>query len=427
MAAWKQLESGKKRGDFCWHRRSGKDDFALHWAACQAFERVGNYWHMLPKANQARKAIWSAVNPHTGKRRIDEAFPREVRETTREQDMMIVFKNGSTWQLVGSDNYDSLVGSPPIGIVFSEYSLSDPRAWEYMSPILRENKGWALFLYTPRGKNHAYLLHKQNANNPDWVSQTLTIEDTGVFTEEDLDAERREGKSEDFLAQEYRCSFEAANPGAYYGKQMTQAWKEGRIGRVPVEPGVPVQTWWDLGMDDSMSIWLTQTVVREIRCVHYYEASGEGLAYYAKYLSDWASKHSATFKDHGMPHDIEVRELGTGKSRKETCEMKLGIKPIRVAPQMDLEDGIDMTRRILAQCWFDETECARGISGLTEYTKVWDDRTKVFAQRPRHDWASHPADAFRTLAMLHPGSAGIQHTSEDRYGRRRIRGSYMSA
>ena len=154
--AWDYLEKGGKLAYVIAHRRWGKDDIALHWTACAAFDRVGTYWHLLPQASQARKAVFEAINPHTGLRRIDEAFPRELRETTRENEMFIRFKNGSTWQVVGSDNYDSLVGSPPVGVVMSEWALAKPQAWAYLRPILKENGGWAAFITTPRGRNHCH-------------------------------------------------------------------------------------------------------------------------------------------------------------------------------------------------------------------------------------------------------------------------------
>jgi phage terminase large subunit len=427
---WRYLAGGGKRAAAVWHRRSGKDEIALHWTATAAMERVATYWHMLPKANQARKAIWEAVNPHTGKRRVDEAFPLEIRSLTREQEMMIKFVNGSTWQVVGADNFNALVGSPPAGIVFSEYSLADPQAWDYLRPILAENGGWALFIYTARGKNHGYTLHTMASRNPDWFSEILSVEDTKAIPLSVIEDERKSGMSEDMIQQEYYCSFEASNPGAYYGKQMTQARKDQRIGRVPIEPGVPCETWWDLGMDDAMSVWITQTVVREIRCVHYYEHNGEGLAHYANYLDKWADDHDVRFARHGMPHDIQVRELGTGKSRKEVCEVQLGLRPIVVAPQLDLESGIEQVRRLLAQCWFDETECERGISALTEYTKEWDEKSKVFAARPLHNWASHGADAFRTMAMIHKGRSETSVAApRDRYADRNKRrgGTWMSS
>lgn len=427
-ALWKYLAAGGKRAAAVWHRRSGKDDVALHWTATAAFERVGNYWHMLPEASQARKAIWDAVNPHTGIRRIDEAFPPEIRKRTRDHDMLIEFANGSTWQVVGSDNFRGLIGSTPIGIVYSEWQRADPVSWDYLRPILRENGGWALFLYTAKGKNHGYTLYnmacKRQREDGSWFAQLLTVEDTG--NEAFAEAERKDGMSEDMVQQEYYCSFESANPGAYYGKQMAAAWKEGRVGKVPVSPGIPFETWWDLGMDDSMSIWFTQTVVREIRCVHYYEHSGEGLSHYVNYIDDWAKEHDVRPSRHGMPHDIEVRELGTGKSRKEVAGT-MGLKPIVVAPQLDLESGIEQTRRLLPQCWFDESGCERGISALTEYSKKWDEKNKVFAAHPDHNWASHGADAFRTMAVLHPGRAAVVKSQADRYSRNRGRGgTWMS-
>jgi hypothetical protein len=155
LALWGYLENGGLRADVAAHRRWGKDDVALNWAAVASQQRIGTYWHLLPEASQARKAIWEAINPHTGKRRIDEAFPKAMRETTLNNEMFIRFKNGSSWQVIGSDNYDSLVGAPPVGITFSEWALARPEAWTYLRPILAENGGWALFIWTPRGRNHA--------------------------------------------------------------------------------------------------------------------------------------------------------------------------------------------------------------------------------------------------------------------------------
>jgi phage terminase large subunit len=170
---WSYLELGGKRAVAVWHRRAGKDEVCLHWAACAALQRVGNYWHMLPEASQARKAVWDAVNPHSGRRRIDEAFPRAIRLGQRDEDMKINLANGSTWQLVGSDRFDALVGSPPIGLVFSEYSLTNPGAWDYLRPILAENGGWAIFMMTPRGRNHAWKLYDRARSQPDWFSDMI--------------------------------------------------------------------------------------------------------------------------------------------------------------------------------------------------------------------------------------------------------------
>lgn len=400
MPLWRHFEQGGKRGYAVWHRRSGKDDVALHLASVSAHQRVGNYWHMLPEASQARKAIWEAVNPHTGKRRIDEAFPHELRDSTREAEMAIRFRCGSTWQVVGSDNYNSLVGATPVGIVFSEWALADPQAWAYLRPILAENGGWALFITTPRGRNHAATFYDATLHDPDWYCEKLTAEQTGVFSAEALAKERAEyireygeqdGRSR--FDQEYLCSFDAAVVGAYYAREFVAIDNDKRICSVPYDPSVPVHTAWDLGMDDSTAIWCAQVVGKEIRIIDYYEASGEGLPHYA----NWLRAKPYSYENHFLPHDVEVRELGSGKSRVEQLQT-LGIRVTPGRPRQD-EDRVNAVRMILPRCWFDASKTKRGVEALRNYKRDWDEKTKAFRTRPKHDWASHGADAFGELAF----------------------------
>jgi hypothetical protein len=183
---WDYLEKGGKRALGVWHRRAGKDDVLLHRTAVAAFERPATYWTALPEYAQARKALWTAVNPHTGKRRIDEAFPHILREATNEQEMFLRFKNGSTWQLVGSDRYDSLVGAGVAGVTFSEFSLANPSAWGYIRPMLEENNGWAAFITTPRGRNHVHDMLAMAKASPRWFAEVLSVYDTKALTEEQL-------------------------------------------------------------------------------------------------------------------------------------------------------------------------------------------------------------------------------------------------
>lgn len=406
MRAWSALESGINRVALIHPRRAGKDEVGLHWAACAAMQRPATYWHMLPKATQVRKAIWNAVNPHTGLRRIDEAFPYEIVANRNEQEMFIRFVNGSTWQCLGSDNFDSAVGSPPAGLVYSEWALCTPRSWEILSPILVENGGWAIFAYTPRGRNHGYDLYAKNLNNPKWFVERLTVEDTGHISLGDIEEERRSGKDEQYIQQEYYCSFDSPNSGAYYGKWMQQAWEQGRVCSIPIDPGADCITAWDLGMDDSTSIWIFQLVRRELRAVQYYEAQGEGLEHYTNWLKDWAEQHRVRFGAHILPHDIEVRELGTGVSRKEVAQ-SLGLRPITTAPRLGVDDGINAVRRLLPRMWFDQTRCATGIAALTDYSKDYDEARQVYRAKPRHDWASHGADAMRTFATGFKDQMGV--------------------
>ena len=366
---------------------------------------------MLPQATQARKSMWEGINPHTGLRRIDEAFPKEIRETTRDHEMMIRFKNGSTWQLVGSDNYDSLVGAPPVGVTFSEWALADPRAWAFIRPILLENDGWALFNYTPRGNNHGRTLHEAAKDDPAWFTEVLTAHDTDVFTKAQLETEEREyireygadlGRA--LFRQEYFCSFDAAVLGSYYALEMSEADKDGRVCGVPYEKGALVHTAWDLGVSDHTVIWFFQMVGREIRVIDFYASSGVGLDHYVEVMR----KKAYTYGTHLFPHDVNVRELGTGRSRIETLA-SLGVK-VTMVPRQAVADGINAVRAILSRCWFERKACAFGISAMREYKAKWDERLKSLRPTHEHDWASHPADAFRTLAM---GLSQVESGSPD--------------
>lgn len=413
MKLWGYLENGGLRAVQVAHRRWGKDDVALHFTATSMIKRIGNYWHMLPEYNQARKAIWEAVNPRTGLRRIDEAFPEELRSSTRNQDMMIKFVNGSTWQLVGSDNFNALVGSPPVGIVNSEYALADPQAWAFLAPILEENGGWSIFIYTPRGKNHGFKLVRFAETEPGWHAETLTAKQTPVFSDEQLDRILRErkglfGEVEGLMLfmQEYMCSFEGYVRGAYYSKQILDAKEAGRVCSVPYEQGYEVYTFWDLGIDDSTTIWFLQTIGREIRFIDYYSNTGEGLSHYAKVLK----KKPYVYGDHHLPHDVKVRSLSTGKSRRDTL-ISLGIKPIiTIKRAKDTESvlaGIESCRNILSRCWFDKVKCQQGLACLEGYQAEYDEKKKKLGNKPLHNWCSHGADAFRTFGVGFKEKVGV--------------------
>lgn len=390
---WDYLQSGGRRACVIWHRRSGKDDVALNWTAMAAHERVGEYWHMLPEAAQGRKVVWDAVSPHTGRRRVDQAFPLELREKTRQQDMVIEFKNGSLWRVVGSDNYNSLMGATPVGVVFSEWALADPNAWAFLRPILMENGGWAMFITTPRGNNHAKTTLDLARQEDGWFSEVLSAEKTGVFKPEQLETELRElqhdyGVEEGaaIFEQEYNCSFESALVGAYYGGYLNRASKTGRIGRIPIDRGVLVHTAWDLGISDSTAIWFVQCVGKERRLVDYHEVSGVGFDEYARILEDKRTLHGWTYGLHYFPHDISHRELSNnGLSRVDTLR-GLGIKAT-VVPISNVNDGINAVRRMLDSTWIDENRCERGLNALRNYQRGWNEKLKMFSDAPLHNWA----------------------------------------
>lgn len=427
MKAWTALEQGYRYLDLTWHRRAGKDEIGLHWTACAAFRRPGTYWHLLPEANQARKAIWEAVNPHTSKRRINEAFPLELRETTREQEMLIRFKNGSTWQLVGSDNYDSLVGSPPIGVLFSEWALAKPEAWSYIRPILAENKGWAIFAWTPRGRNHAVLAFESREQDPEWFTQRLPATETTVFTAADLERERaayiaEAGSLEEGDAvyrQEYLVDFNAAAPGAYFTEGLNKAQDEGRIGAFPYDPALPVHTAWDIGVDDYTAIWFVQENGRNVRFIDYYETSGDGAPIIVEqaFSKVWGEASKARGR-HYLPHDVMVREWGAGaKSRLETLR-SLGIRDIRIGQQRDPAERINAFRQLLPIVSFDQRACAVGIERLRAYRKRWNRSLNIYTG-PLHDDASHASDAageFAVNCQIKPAIAPKPNPNpQDRY------------
>jgi phage terminase large subunit len=414
---WRYMHGGGKRSLAVWPRRHGKDEVGMHFAACAAHERIGTYWHLLPQQNQARKAIWDAVNPHTGQRRIDDAFPRELRETTREQDMLIKFKCGSTWQVIGSDNYDALVGTPPIGVVFSEWALSNPQAWSLIRPILLENGGWAMFNTTPRGRNHAYRMAQMADLSEEWFFERLTSEETEVFSDEDLANELEELKAERgpedgqaIYDQEYMTSWSAALPGAYYGRLIDKLERQGQITRVPHDPARQVHTAWDLGASDQTAIWFLQWNGASWSVIDYLASSGMGPGWYWQQMR---ADHRAAYDygEHLVPHDAAHERMGIGMMEATSIAASmelLGMQNVRVVPRtLSVANDINEVRKVLPICYFDAEKCAQGIDGLRSYRREWDEKNKCYKDRPLHDWASNPSDAFRTFAMGKPRDVAV--------------------
>jgi hypothetical protein len=403
MALWNYLHDGGKRAIAIWHRRAGKDEIALHHTAVAAFRKVGNYWHCLPEYAQARKAIWTSVNPHTGRRRIDEAFPPELRESTNESEMFIRLINQSTWQCIGSDQYSRTVGSSAAGVVFSEYALSNPSAWAYMRPMIEENDGFALFITTPRGRNHAKSMYDYAVQRAGWFSELLPVSSTGALTAEQQRDAREEynalyGEDAGRAAyeQEYEVSFHAMVLGAFYAMEMASVRAEGRILPCDALPDRPVHRAWDLGISDDTAIWFWQAQGSQIVLLDFYAASGQGLEHFRDEINRRHEQYGWAHGTDYVPHDAKVRELGTGRTRVETMS-GLGLRPMLI-PLSTVADGINAVRRMLPLCVFHPRCEDGGISALEQYHREWDDDAKCFKLTPLHDWTSDPADAFRYLA-----------------------------
>ncbi len=407
MPLWDYLQGGGKRAVAVWHRRAGKDTVAMHWTTVSAFKRPGVYWHMLPTLRQGRVVIWDGRD-RNGVPMLA-AWPDELIRRRRDDEMKLDLVNDSIWQVVGSDNFDSLVGSNPVGIVFSEWSIADPRAWDYFSPILAENGGWALFIYTPRGAGHGLSMYDMALNNDNWFAQKLGVNDTFAISEEAVDEERARGMSEAMVQQEYFASFDAPVEGAYYADQMLmlQERTPSQISHVSHDPALKVETWWDLGIGDATAIWFAQRSGTDVRLIEYYENSGEPLSHYVSVLEDRAKipgkKDGYIYSNHVFPPDVRARELLAGKSREEMLR-NYGIYP-SVVPMHRVEDGIEAVRSLLPRCWFDWKKCERGLAALRQYRKQFNEHTRQWHMKPFHDWTSHAADAFRYGAIFNPPRA----------------------
>jgi len=391
-----------KHAELIWHRRTGKDDVCLQFTnlAIHLAAKAAPYWHMLPEATQARKAIWDAVDPHTGVRRIDWAFPRELRATTRDKEMMIIFKTGATWQVVGSDNYNSLVGSTLGGVVFSEWPIANPAARGFIRPILRETGGFQLYVGTPRGRNHAHTSFEAARADPNSFSELLTVDDTKMFTKAELEDELKEYVSiygEDvgqaFFEQEYYCSFDVARVGAVYGAEIRKIKTSGRLMYFPIDPNLPVHIACDLGYRDASAFWYFQVSREGPRLIDHAEGRLLAIEDYNTLLRNRNYNLSGTIF---CPHDAKARSLQTGRSIEEQLR-SLGWNP-RIVPMLSKMDGISAVRKTL-QTVLVHPHAAAGLELLADYRFEWDEKLRVFKPEPVHDYASHTADALRYMAL----------------------------
>ena len=408
------MSSSYKRAILIWHRRAGKEKTCFNILAKKSVESVGTYFYIFPEFSQGRKILWDGIDKN-GFKFIDH-IPRELVQSKNSSEMKMTLINGSVIQVIGSNNVDSIVGTNPIGCVFSEYSLQDPTAWQLIRPILVENGGWAIFNGTPRGSNHFHDLYKMAEVNDDWFTQLLTVEDTGVISLNDIQKERDAGMSEDFIQQEFYCSFTLGISGSYYAKYIQEAKDDDRVGNVPPDTQKRVFTSWDLGYGDSTAIIFYQIIGQEVHIIDYYENHGEGLAHYAQVLKE----KPYIYESHYAPHDIESKNFSSGLSAREVGH-ELGIKFITLPTlKLRLEDGIEAVRGIFPRIWIDTANCSQLIKCIENYRKVFDPRLEVYKDRPLHDKYSHGADSLRYMALavrLHvdAGKAGVDDAQAERW------------
>ena len=367
------------------HRRSGKTVLCINHlirAALTNPQPNPRYAFIAPTFKQGKSTAWDYIKNYC----------RNIPYIKfNESELRCDFPNGSRVTILGAENDQALRGIFLDGCVFDETQNISPVLFpEIIRPSLADRKGWCIFIGTPKGQNYFYKLHKQALEEEDWWTATYKASQTKVLDDKELSAAQRV-MSKDLYEQEFECSFQAAITGSYYGKIIEELEKSNRITEVPYDENLKTETWWDLGLKDSTAIWFVQRLQSQLRVIDYYENSGEGLDFYADILD---SKHYK-YDRHIAPHDIKVRELGAyGKSRLETA-LELGIS-FDVAPRLSIEDGIEMVRKTLPQCYFDKNKTYQGTEALKAYQKKWDERNQCFKNRPTHNFASHPSDAFRT-------------------------------
>ena len=370
------------------HRRAGKTVACVMDLVKKAIEHKGReprFAYVAPTYTQAKDVAWTYLKEYTA------AIPGI--EKSESELSVTLPHNGARIRLYGAENYDRIRGLYLDGVVIDEAGDIDPRAWpEVIRPALSDRAGWATFIGTPKGRNAFYDTHLLAEANDNWFSGKLRASETGIIAAGEL-ADARTTMTPEQYAQEYECSFDAAIVGAYYGRDMEQAEKEKRIGRVPHEKSSDVFAAWDLGIGDAMAIWLGQVIGREWHWIGYYENTGFGLDHYV----DWIKALPYKVHTHYLPHDGEARELQTGKSRKQYLEER-GFECV-IVPRHNVDDGINAARMRFNRMWFDEANCGKGLDCLRMYRAEFDDKHQVLKSRPLHDWASHGADAFRCGVM----------------------------
>ena len=429
---WDELyKRNIKKTYLIWHRRAGKDLFCLQYLVSKALVDVGNYWYLLPQQNQVRRAIWEGITSK-GFRYLD-MIPEQCVFKKSEQEMKITLRHperptepGSIISFLGGDRYDSLVGAGIKGCVISEHALQRPNLYDLaIEPMLNESGGWVIFNTTPRGENHAYDMYKFISKEPTYFTSKLTIDDTKVVDLALIDEERRRGKPEEIIQQEYYCSFAGAIHGAYYADLLQKA----KFGDYGYDMRYPVHTCWDLGVSDSMAIWFVQFIEGTIRLIDYYENSTYGLAHYASIVEGKGYRYAG----HHLPHDGVQRQL-TATEKAQSIQgqlLALGLNDVDIIPRTaDVYADIQAVRGILPICRFDE-KTKDGYEALKNYRREYDEDRKCFKTTPLHDWTSHACLVWDTKVLTTEGEKNIIDVKVGDYvitpmGKRRVLRSGMT-
>jgi hypothetical protein len=380
-----ELMDSKRFGVVVAHRRMGKTVSAINHLIRDAVlnqKEAPRYAYIAPTYGQAKRVAWDYLVKYT----------EPLGGTNNISELRVDFW-GRRIQLFGSDNPETLRGQYFDGVILDEIGDQNPKIWtDVCRPSLVDRQGWCLFIGTPKGHNHFKELRDRAEKEDGWGLLEFKASETGVVDDTELKAAKNE-MGEDKYRQEFECSFDAAVEGSYFGQILNELEEKKHMQEIPREELSRTFTAWDLGMGDSTSIWVAQLVGTEVRLIDYYENHGVGLDHYVKWIKD----NDYLKAEHILPHDVRVRELGTGKSRMEMLE-ESGLE-VKIAPRMGLDDGIQAVRRLLPRCWFNVPKVQIGLNCLRNYRRDYDEKRKIFYERPLHDWSSHGSDSFRYLAL----------------------------
>jgi len=372
------------------HRRAGKTVAAINdiiRAALMCKSPNPLFAYIAPFRSQAKSVAWDYLKH----------FARPVLASSNEAELTVELVTGGKIRLFGADNADAMRGLGFDGVFMDEYGDFRPSVWgNVIRPTLSDKQGWAVFAGTPKGKNQFWQIFETAQKTPsEWFHLVLKASESGLLPDTELQAAAAQISDDQFL-QEYECSFEAAILGAFYGEELRKVTDAGQVCRVDYDQHLPTYTAWDLGYRDDTAIWWYQVVRNEIHIIDYFAISGANVAEIAKIVTEKPYKYAK----HYLPHDARAKTLAAaGKSVIEQLSEYLGINNMAIVPDLSVQDGIQAVRQMLPMCWFDSERTHDGLEALRQYQREYDEDKKAFRQTPRHDWTSHPADAFRMLAI----------------------------
>ena len=377
------------------HRRAGKTVASINELLIRALyttKKNARYAYIAPFYRQAKDVAWQYL------KEASQPFVKSLKEM-RESELRVRLINGAWITLYGSDNPDTLRGIYLDGVVLDEFGDCRPSLWsEVVLPTLADRNGWAVFIGTPKGKNHFFQVVQRSKKDPDWFHLTLKASTSQLLNQSTLTAMKSQ-MSEDQYAQEMECDFTAAVAGTYYAEIIQQLEQNEQIKKQHMyDPNQPVHAACDLGFSDSTAFWFWQTRPDGVAVIDYYESHGKPLEHYFEMLEDKPYQYETIW----LPHDARAKTLQTGRSTIEQFVERMGSADthVTITPQLKLQHGIDAARMVLKHCHFDQEQCEDGIETLRAYKRKYDETTKSYANKPLHDWSSHGADAFRYLSLV---------------------------